>query len=212
MRYAEAVCHLNLGQTKSEADVLYLVHALIDMRIRIGCQMNLCGGGLENEHSADYAGGMSILAENIRSLRLRFDSQTEFGEKIGVGQSTVVRWESGSAPKPDNLLSLAKFEGVSIEQLITVPLERIPARKAGGLLPSEADFARMISSAMQEVPPGSRLADYPPIVAANLRDQLELFLKHGGFRGSQEESSAAGSTALSPAPTTPDASAKPRTS
>lgn len=174
--------------------------------------MVLCGNGLENEPPADYAEGMSILSRNIRSLRLRYSNQTEFGEKVGVGQSTVVRWESGSDPKPDKLLILARLAGCSIEQLITIPLDMIPARKPGDALPSEADFARMIASAMQEVPPGSRLADYPPIVASNLRDQLELFLKHGGFRGSAEDAPAQGQGAQPRDPTTPAGRAKPRTS
>ena len=174
--------------------------------------MNLCGDGLENEPPDDYAEGMSILSRNIRSLRLRFANQTEFGEKVGVGQSTIVRWESGSDPKPDKLLTLAKIAGVSIEQLITTPLDMIPARKPGDALPSEDDFARMIASAMQEVPPGSRLADYPPIVASNLRDQLELFLKHGGFRGSQGDAPAPAPSVQPHAPTKPSGQAKPRTS
>ena len=174
--------------------------------------MVLCGSGLENDDPADYAEGMSILSRNIRSLRLRFDNQTEFGERVGVGQSTITRWETGSNPKPEKLLTLAKIAGVSIEQLITIPLDMIPARKPGDALPSEDDFARMIASAMQEVPPGSRLADYPPIVASNLRDQLELFLKHGGFRDSQADAPAHGQGARPHDPTTPSGPVKPRTS
>ena len=163
--------------------------------------MQICVSGLENLRLSNYPAGMSILSENIKSLRSKFANQTEFGEQIGVGQSTIVRWEKGADPKPDNLLSLARIADVTIEQLITMPLTQIPALRAGDGLPSEDDFRRMISDAMQEVPPGTPLSGYPPIVASSLRDRLALLLKHGASPDSSAEAIVPGTVVQSPAPT-----------
>ena len=180
------------------------------MRIRIRCQMNLCVNGLENPAFANYRRFMSTLSENIRKMR-GSQTQPEFAERIGVGQSTVVRWEKGADPKPDNLLALARLAGASIEQIITTPLDKIPKRDDGDPLPSESDFQQMVAEALQEVPPGTPLAGYSPIVASSLRDRLALLLKHGGYQGSPGETIAPGKAAQSPAPTKERAGAGPRT-
>lgn len=172
--------------------------------------MQICASGLENLRLSNYPAGMSILSENIKLLRSRFANQTEFGERIGVGQSTIVRWEKGADPKPENLLSLARAADVTIEQLITMPLTQIPPRRAGDTLPSEADFRQMIADALQEVPPGTPLSGYPPIVASSLRDRLALLLKHGASPDSSAPVIFLGTDAPPPVPTKGRGQAKPR--
>lgn len=172
--------------------------------------MQLCVSGLANQASPNYLAGMSVLSENIKALRLKFANQTEFGEKVGVGQSTVVRWEKGSNPMPENLLALAAVAEVTIEQLITTPLDRVPARHDSEDLPNEADFQQMISDALQEVPPGTPLSGYPPIVASSLRDRLALLLKHGGSPSSPDAGTSVGIGAQPQTPTTGRETAKPR--
>lgn len=144
---------------------------------------------------------MSILADNIRKLRGKV-TQPEFAERVGVGQSTIVRWEKGADPKPENLLALAKIAGVSIEQIITTPLDRIPKREAGRFLPNDSEFQQWIAEALQEVPPGTPLAGYPPIVASSLRDRIELLLEHGAYQEPMDEPTVPGKGVQSPAPTT----------
>ena len=172
--------------------------------------MLICASGLENLRPANYSRCMSILSENIHKLRGK-ETQPEFAEKVGVSQSTVVRWEKGADPKPDNLLALAKLAGASIEQIITIPLERIPKPADGQQLPSDADFRQWIADALQEVPPGTPLSGYPPIVASSLRDRLELLLKHGASQGSSDASIGPDAGAQSLAPTKGRGLAKPRT-
>ncbi|WIW89314.1 helix-turn-helix transcriptional regulator [Sphingobium sp. V4] len=166
--------------------------------------------GLVNHTSSNYLAGMTVLSENIKALRRKFANQTEFGEKVGVGQSTVVRWEKGSDPKPENLLALASIADVTIEQLITTPLDALVAMGDKEGLPNEADFQQMIADALQEVPPGTPLSGYPPIVASSLRDRLALLLKHGGPSDSSAAATAPGIGALSLAPTKGGAKAGPR--
>lgn len=163
-----------------------------------------------NHASSNYLAGMTVLSENIRALRRKFANQTEFGEKVGVGQSTIVRWEKGSDPKPENLLALASIADVTIEQLITTPLDALVAASDGEGLPNEADFQQMIADALQEVPPGTPLSGYPPIVASSLRDRLALLLKHGGQSGSSAAATVHGIGALSLAPTKGSEKAGPR--
>jgi len=146
---------------------------------------------------------MSVLSENILALRKRWANQTEFGERIGVTQSTIARWEKGADPKPEHLLVLADAAGVSIELFITTPLNSIPKRGARDPLPNDADFRQMVADALQEVPPGTPLAGYPPIVASSLRDRLVLLLKHGASQGSQAEKNVPDRAVQSRAPTKP---------
>jgi len=181
------------------------------MRIRIRSQMLICANGLENRPLQTYCGAMSVLSDNISAMREWFSNQTEFGERVGVGQSTVVRWEKGAAPRPENLLALAKLADASIEQLITVPLAKIPKRTNGDRLPSESAMIEMVADALQEVPPGTPLSGYPPIVASSILDQLKLYLKHGGFQGGQDEATSLDIGAPPRAPTKPAGPAKSRT-
>lgn len=173
----------------------------------------ICVSGLENLRLTNYPAGMSILSENIKAIRLSQSEtgQTEFGEKVGASQSTVARWEKGSDPRPENLLALAKLADISVEQLITTPISMIPKRKDGDLLPNDSDFERIVSAALQEVPPGTPLSGYPRIVASSLRDHLTLLLKHGGYRDSSAASTAPDIGAPPPAPTKKGGQAKSRT-
>jgi transcriptional regulator with XRE-family HTH domain len=173
--------------------------------------MQLCVSGLVKQASPNYLAGMTVLSENIKALRRQFANQTEFGEKVGVGQSTVVRWEKGADPKPENLLALAGIADVTIEQLITTPLDALAPVREGEGLPNEADFQQMIADALQEVPPGTPLSGYPPIVASSLRDRLALLLKHGGPSSISDATTAPDIAARSPAPTKGASKAGPRT-
>ena len=62
---------------------------------------------------------MSI-GENIARFRkLKGWTQAELGEKIGVSNQAVSKWESGSSdPSTTNLLALAKLYGICAEELL----------------------------------------------------------------------------------------------
>ena len=62
-----------------------------------------------------------ILALNL--LRLRYQSgkgQTEVAKCLGINQKNLSQWEQGDiAPSLRYLIALAKFYGVTIDQLLT---------------------------------------------------------------------------------------------
>lgn len=61
------------------------------------------------------------LAKRIAAIRMSAGlDQTEFGEAVGVSQSTVGRWERGSEPKIDVLQRIADFAGTTVERLTGV--------------------------------------------------------------------------------------------
>lgn len=62
---------------------------------------------------------MKTLADKIRAIRMAANmNQTQFGEALGVGQSTVTRWENGSAPKGNHLKAIANFANTTVEKLL----------------------------------------------------------------------------------------------
>jgi len=50
--------------------------------------------------------------------RIKGWNQTEFGERLGVTQGTVSRWEKGAKPEPEMLVAIARELGLSVEQLV----------------------------------------------------------------------------------------------
>ena len=65
---------------------------------------------------------MRIFSERLRELRLdKKLSAKSLGLKIGVSDSTLIRWENGTMlPTIDNLYNICKFFGVSADYLIGI--------------------------------------------------------------------------------------------
>lgn len=61
--------------------------------------------------------GRMELKDRIRLLRGK-ESQASFGERFGVNQTTVSRWEKGAAPSKEELLELARLAGVPVEDFL----------------------------------------------------------------------------------------------
>lgn len=97
-------------------------------------QATICVGGYGFEPPPIYARGMDTpLASKIRAIRKASGlNQTEFGEKVGASQSTVGRWERGSAPEADNLRAIADFANTTVDRLLG--LDNL-ASTAGGEIP-----------------------------------------------------------------------------
>lgn len=76
---------------------------------------------------------MDALITNLKRLRTeRLLSQAQLGEAIGVDRRTLIRWEAGSGePRAKELLALARFYGVSIDQLIG---ELLPPERTGAFI------------------------------------------------------------------------------
>ena len=57
---------------------------------------------------------MSLIGETVKIRREELDlDQLELGRRVGVGQQTISRWETGRAvPKPDRLPVLAEVLGL----------------------------------------------------------------------------------------------------
>lgn len=76
---------------------------------------------------------MSLIAETVKIRREELGlDQAELGRRVGVGQQTVSRWESGRAvPRPDRLPALAEVLGLDSEYVHRMagylPLDRSSA-------------------------------------------------------------------------------------
>ena len=77
---------------------------------------------------------MSLIGETVKIRREELGlDQLELGRRVGVGQQTVSRWETGRAvPKPDRLPVLAEVLGLDSEYV---------HRMAGYLPPSQSSAA-----------------------------------------------------------------------
>lgn len=80
----------------------------------------ICASGLGNNIPRCYMPVMAnTLAERIKQMRLSKGlDQTQFGEALGVTQSTVGRWEKGAQPKPEALRAIAKFADMTVDDLL----------------------------------------------------------------------------------------------
>lgn len=143
------------------------------MRIRIAASRTLCASDLRFPGHGGYGPVMSVLADNIRLLRMRYANQSEFGDLFPVSQPTVARWEKGSHPTVGHLQRLAEIAGTTFEMLVTTPLADIPMLEAASGAPSPADLEAMIATAVKEVPVGSGVEVWTRIVASSLHDQLK---------------------------------------
>jgi transcriptional regulator with XRE-family HTH domain len=57
-----------------------------------------------------------IIKEQRKLLKM---SQTELGQKIGVGKTTISNWETEySSPDPDSLVKLSKIFGCTVDFLL----------------------------------------------------------------------------------------------
>lgn len=99
-----------------------------------------------------YADAMNRLAERIRAIRKAQGlNQTEFGERLGVTQSTVARWERGAVPGGEHLQSIADFANTTVERLMGTddlaasPADSVPVVGyvgAGAVVTPYDDFAK----------------------------------------------------------------------
>lgn len=67
------------------------------------------------------------LPQKIRAIRRQSGlNQAAFGHELGVSQSQVSKWEKpfGERPTVDNLMKIAKFAQVAIDDLIDYPIEK----------------------------------------------------------------------------------------
>ena len=63
----------------------------------------------------------AIISQNLVELRKsRNLKQSELSEAVGYSDKTISRWENGtSTPDIATLVNLAKFYGISVEDIIT---------------------------------------------------------------------------------------------
>lgn len=109
-----------------------------------------------------------VLAANIKGLRIALgDNQAEFGDRLGVSQGTVARWEGGSEPKHDPLVRMADLAGRTVKEFTTQIISDLKPRAAGAEprngffvgegaplllpvhLPSEEALAEMFSALLE---------------------------------------------------------------
>lgn len=101
-----------------------------------------------------------MFAENITELAREAGGQIPLAEKIGASQSAISRWSDGVRPrKLEALNSAAEFAGVTVDQLLNIPLSIARAQSgaatAGSILllpvslPSEAALTAMFSGFLE---------------------------------------------------------------
>lgn len=85
----------------------------------------ICVGELLRQPFFAYPADMSLsLAQKIQALRRSMRlNQVEFGEKFGVTQGTVSRWEKGSIPQGTELAALANAAGVTLQEFLNADFE-----------------------------------------------------------------------------------------
>lgn len=141
----------------------------------------------------DYA-EMEFTANLKRYREKEKLNQNELGERVGVAQATVQRWETGKRePSFTDLEKLAKALKVTVSDLFS---DRNPLD-----VPTAKQLESMVQTAMQELPIGATLGDYPSAVASSLRAQLKRYRAAGGLLADQEREIAHGKVVQSPAPT-----------
>lgn len=97
------------------------------MRISIIPASEICAGELARQTLVRYAGHMHDLATKIRLLRQSLGvNQTDFGERLGVTQGTVSRWEKGSMPESEALTALAELMGTDVRALLNADFSAAP--------------------------------------------------------------------------------------
>ena len=80
------------------------------MRMRIGLQQENAQADFARRIYADMRGGMQTPAALVRNFRKSQGlTQAQLGEALGVGQSTIVRWEKGAEPSRENWIALMGF-------------------------------------------------------------------------------------------------------
>lgn len=82
----------------------------------------ICASGYDFCDDPIYAPGMGTnLADRIKAIRLSKGlNQAEFGEVVGVGQSTVTRWEKGAQPAAEYLYQIAAMSKTTVDQLLGI--------------------------------------------------------------------------------------------
>lgn len=158
---------------------------------------------------------MTEPSDRLRQARLRkgYGHASDASTAYGWNKNTYASNENGNAPFSFNSAQkYAAAYGVRAEWLYTGsgPMVDDTSSASDDGLPDEDDFQEMVSAALLEVPPGTPLSGYPSIVASSLRDRLELYRAHGGFRGISDGESAPGKAARLPAATKGREQAKPR--
>jgi phage repressor protein C with HTH and peptisase S24 domain len=77
----------------------------------------------------------TVLAANIAALLSRAGRQQVVADAVGMSQPSISRLGKGSEPKPENLIAIARYAGVSVETLVEVPIDQWPR-------PDREDFKR----------------------------------------------------------------------
>lgn len=92
-------------------------HANAYMRIRMSAQAILCGTALESAERRTYWRDVpNDLSSRIqKARRLLGLNQSQFGERLGVNQATVSRWEKGSIPDGLTLHRIAELAGEDVK-------------------------------------------------------------------------------------------------
>lgn len=87
--------------------------------------------------------------DRVRALRRARDiTQSDLGDAVGVGDSTVASWELGSStPDGEKLPLLARFFGLPLDDLFPAPQASSPTWPICAAMPATASTRRESSSA-----------------------------------------------------------------
>lgn len=96
-----------------------------------------------------------VFQTRLRELReaTGYRSQQSFADAFGVAQSTIGNWEAGKRePNYETTMRLARFFGVSIDDLLGLETKKEPAPVSeGGLTAEQADLINLFDAASPEL-------------------------------------------------------------
>jgi hypothetical protein len=155
-------------------------------------------------HSARYSYLMSDAANRLKQARIAagHESAKSAAEVMGgVAVSTYIQHENGHRGfRAASAKRYARFFGVNAAWL----LYGTGQREDTSVDPNVRQIQQMLESAIQQIPAGVTIGDWPRLVAPALSDQLEQYRAHGGLQDHAGEAPSPDRHAPLHAPTSRD--------
>lgn len=153
-------------------------------------------------HSPCYCDDMETPNQRLKLARIRagYESASDAARALGLPLATYIQHENGYRGFPvKRAPTYARKFKVSEEWLLYGKGQSAPPSSE----PSELELAAMLSDAMMEIPVGTKLGEWPRLVAGLLHIQLTRFRDDRDASGNLSPSKTSGLQPLSLPSTTP---------
>lgn len=96
---------------------------------------------------------MKTLADRIKSLRLKGETQAQFAERLGTTQASISRYLNGRHPDRETLIKIARCTGVSLDWLLTGEGKRAAEKETPKSDPELMEAALASIEQIKSIPP-----------------------------------------------------------